>query len=96
MKLAQIPRWSFLFLVYTMRIIAYGTLAGIILFPLVGLIIKTEHDSLQLAWLGFQSLGLCSSLIGPIAALILTARRITEDQTPTPHLDSGASPPPPQ
>ena len=80
MKWAKIPRWSFLFIIYTMRIIAFGTLAGIILFPIVGLFIKTQHDSLALAWLGFQSLGLCSGFLGPIAALILTARKINRVQ----------------
>ena len=73
----KIPRWSRLFILITFRFITFGTLFGIVTFPLIGLIIKTGHSPQQLAWIGAQTLGLCSSLIGPVAALILTARKIT-------------------
>ena len=73
----KIPHWSRHFILITFRFITVGTLSGIIAFPLIGLFIKTENSSLQLAWIGAQTLGLCSCLIGPILALILTARKIT-------------------
>lgn len=75
----KIPRWSRLFILITFRFITFGTLFGIVVFPLIGLIIKTENSSLQLAWIGAQTLGLCSCLIGPILALILTARKIDSE-----------------
>jgi len=73
----RISRWSRYFILTTFRFITFGTLFGIIAFPLIGLLIKTAHSPLALAWIGAQTLGLCSSLLGPILALILTARKIT-------------------
>jgi hypothetical protein len=77
MKLPTIPHWSLQFVLITLRIITFGTLFGMVAFPLIGLVIKTNYSALELVWLGAQALGLCSSLVGPIAALVLIARRIT-------------------
>ena len=78
MKLPFIPYWSLQFVLITLRIITFSTLFGMIVFPLIGLAIKTDYDWVELIWLGAQSLGLLSSLVGPIVALVLTARRITQ------------------
>jgi|GEM_PF-1730963 len=78
----KIPRWSRYFILITFRFITFGTLFGVVAFPLIGLLIKTVHSPLALAWIGAQTLGLCSSLIGPIIALVLTARKITASSPP--------------
>ena len=88
----KIPRWSLHFIVSTFRFITMGTLFGIIAFPLVGLVIKTAHSPLQLAWLGAQTFGLGSSLIGPIFGLVVTARKVTNSaQSPSPSIDNDSA-----
>ena len=82
MKLPAIPYWSLQFGLITLRIITFSTLFGMIAFPLIGLVIPTDYGLGELVWLGAQTLGLISCLIGPIAALILTARRITRLPAP--------------
>ena len=72
----NIPRWSLCFVLITCRIITVSTLGGVVAFPVVGLLIKTDHSALQLAWLGAQTFGFCSVVLGPIIGLVLTARKI--------------------
>jgi hypothetical protein len=72
--------WSLYFLLWTIGLIAVGTVAGTLLFPLVGTLIGAQFTLGELAINGAKMLGFYFMLWAPGLALVMTIKRAYEQR----------------